>query len=53
MAKIAVDKQEKLRVEFNAGMNEIEDMLGYSKWEMNDKRYKERKMALQDRKSVV
>lgn len=48
MAKIAVDKQEKLRVEFNSGMNEIEDMLGYSKWGSNDKKYKERKMALQE-----
>lgn len=48
MGKIAVDKQEKLRVEFNAGMNEIEDMLGYSKWGSNDKKYKERKMALQE-----
>lgn len=48
MGKIAVDKQEKLRVEFNSGMNEIEDLLGYSKWGLNDKRYKERKMALQE-----
>lgn len=48
MAKIAVDKQEKLRVKFNSGMNEIEDLLGYSKWGLNDKRYKERKMALQE-----
>lgn len=48
MGKIAVDKQEKLRAEFNSGMNEIEDMLGYSKWGLNDKRYKERKMALQE-----
>lgn len=48
MGKIAVDKQEKLRVEFNSGMNEIEDMLGYSKWGSNDKKYKERKMALQE-----
>lgn len=48
MAKIAVQKQEKLRVEFNSGMNEIEDMLGYSKWGSNDKKYKERKMALQE-----
>lgn len=48
MGKIAVQKQEKLRVEFNSGMNEIEDLLGYSKWGMNDKRYKERKMALQE-----
>ena len=48
MAKIAVDKQEKLRVKFNSGMNEIEDMLGYSKWGSNDKKYNERKMALQE-----
>lgn len=48
MAKTAVDKQEKLRVEFNAGMNEIEDLLGYNKWGVNNKRYKERKMALQE-----
>lgn len=48
MAKIAVDKQEKLRVEFNSGMNEIETLLGYSEWGTNDKKYKERKMALQE-----
>lgn len=48
MAKIAVQKQEKLRVEFNSGMNEIEDLLGYSEWGSNDKKYNERKMALQE-----
>lgn len=47
--KQAMDKQEKLRFEFNEGMNEVDKLLGWREgFHRNDSKFKERKEALNE-----